>query len=378
MFQTVNRDHTNAIKWERYRAKDLLPMWVADMDIACPEAITSALIERIRHPIYGYTHPWSSLNQAVVDWCQQRYSVQIEREWIVWMPGVVPSFNLAVDLFGRRGRVLVQSPNYPPMLSASERQFCTTISLPMRFQNGHWCWDWQQLEQEMAHPDCHLFLLCNPMNPHGSVLSKDQLARLAALARQHHVFICSDEVHCDLILDDVQHVPAIALPELAEHSVTLMAASKTFNIAGLGCSFAIIPNHKIRQLWQLRMTDLIPYPNFIGMMATEVAFSQCAQWHQALLSHLCGNRNRLASALSNLPGLIYRPQPATYLAWIESADKDFVLEQHFINAGIMPSEGKFFGDRNAVRLNFGTGTETLEQAITLLNDYWHQQQPYRN
>ncbi|MEJ2042970.1 MAG: PatB family C-S lyase [Reinekea sp.] len=372
MFNTVNRDHTNAIKWERYRSQNLLPMWVADMDIASPAAIQQAISKRVEHPVYGYTHPWESLNQSVVNWCQRQYQWQIEPEWIVWMPGVVPSFNLAIDVFGRQGRVLVQSPNYPPILSAAERNGCKTVTLPVLWQGDRWCWDWQQLEVEMAHPDCHLFLLCNPMNPHGSVLSADELTRLADLARQHQVFICSDEIHCDLILEDVAHTPASSIPELTDCSVTLMAASKTFNVAGLGCSFAIIPNAKLRKRWQDRMEDRLPYPNFIGLIAAETAFTQCDDWHQKLRQHLRHNRNLLADALNQLNGLIYRPQPATFLAWIESSRDDLILDKHFIDAGIMPSEGKFFGNHQAVRLNFGTGTDTINQALELLTTYWQQ------
>ncbi len=375
MFKTVNRDQTNAMKWERYRKQNLLPMWVADMDIASPEPITQALIERVKHPIYGYTTPWDSLNQSVVDWCQRQYQWEIDAKWIVWMPGVVPSFNLAVDVFGQGGRVLVQSPNYPPMLAAPARQGCEQVLVPMIWQEDHWSWDWQNLEAEMAHPDCHLFLLCNPMNPHGAVLSQAELDRLTQLARQYNVLICSDEIHCDLIMDDVTHIPASSIADLKDHSVTLMAASKTFNVAGFGCSFAIIPNDEVRKRWQTRMTDLIPYPNFIGMIAAEVAFTQCDNWRQDLLAHLRQNRDILAQAINALPGLVYRPQPATFLAWIESTRADLSLDKHFIASGIMPSEGKFFGSPKAVRLNFGTGTDTIHQAIDMLNDYWTQNTP---
>jgi len=370
MFQTINRDNTNAIKWERYRAKELLPMWVADMDLASPRAITQAIAQRAAHPVYGYTHPWQSLNDSVVNWCQKQYKWAIDADWIVWMPGVVPSFNLAVDLFGQSGRVLVQTPNYPPMLHAAERQGCQTISIPVNWKDDGWQMDWAVLEQELAHEDCHLFLLCNPMNPNGAVLSKEELTKIAELCDEYDVFLCSDEIHCDLILDGLTHTPASSLPELTNNSVTLMAASKTFNVAGLGCSFAIIPNASIRKDWQNRMTDLIPHPNFFGYIAAEVAFTQCDDWHKALLKHLRANRNLLSDQINKLEGITYRPSPATFLAWIESSNGE-ALDSHFIKAGIMPSEGKFFGNEQNVRLNFGTGKDTVQQAMTLLTDYWN-------
>ncbi len=372
MFDTVNRDNTNAIKWERYRDKGLLPMWVADMDLASPQAITDALVKRASHPVYGYTHPWKSLNQSVVDWCQRQYQWAIEADWIVWMPGVVPSFNLAVDLFGKQGKVVVQSPNYPPMLAAAERQGCKTKTTDVIWKDDKWQLDWAHLETLMADPDCHLFLLCNPMNPHGATLTKEDLTRLAELANQHDVFVCSDEIHCDLILDGSRHIPASSVNGLQGNSVTLMAASKTFNVAGLGCSFAIIPHAKVRQQWQARMTDLIPYPNLMGLVAAETAFSQCDDWHQTLLIQLKSNQKLLADRLNKLEGLNYRPQSATFLAWIESTEPGVSLDKPFIHAGVMPSEGVYFGNKDHVRLNFGTGQETLERGIQLLENYWRQ------
>jgi cystathionine beta-lyase len=342
------------------------------MDLASPKAIQEALVERAQHPVYGYTHPWSSLNESVVNWCKRQYQWYIEAQWIVWMPGVVPSFNLAVDIFGKRGRVIVQSPNYPPMRTTAERQGCETVEVPVVWAAESWHLDWEQLEHEMAHPDCHLFILCNPMNPNGSVLTKPDLEKLASLCDEHNVFLCSDEIHCDLILDDTPHYPAGSIPKLEENSVTLMAASKTFNVAGLGCSFAIIPDEKIRKRWQNRMTDLIPYPNFMGYIAAEVAFTQCDDWHKQLLAHLKSNRDFLDENLNALEGIRYRAQPATFLAWLESDKEGISLDKHFINAGIMPSEGVYFGNKHNVRLNFGTGRETLETGVAQLTDYWRQ------
>lgn len=366
MFSTVNRDNTNAIKWELYRDKGLLPMWVADSDIATPEAIVSALKARVDHPIFGYTHPWPSLNKSVVDWCQSQYQWSIEPEWIVWMPGVVPSFNLAIDLFAGGGKVLVQTPNYPPMLNSAERNGAQTVTIEVTWNGESWSWDWQALEAQLADPDCHLFLLCNPMNPNGSVLSRADLERVANLCKANKVFLCSDEIHCDIILDDVKHTPASSIDTIADQSVTLMAASKTFNVAGLGCSFAIIPDKSVRQKWQQRMAERIPYPNFMGMIAAETAFTQCHDWHSHMLAHFRTNRQLLEDGINALPGMVYRPQPATFLAWIESTQEDTPLDKIFIDAGIMPSEGKYFGMPNNVRLNFATGTETVELALNML------------
>lgn len=369
MFSTLNRDQTHAIKWEKYRAKDLLPMWIADTDIATPDAIVSAIQARAAHPAYGYTHPWASLNESVVHWCQQQYQWAIEANWIVWMPGVVPSFNLAIDLFAKQGRVLVQSPNYPPMLDSAERNGATTVTLDVTWQGEKWGWDWNELEAQLAHPDCHLFLLCNPMNPHGTVLTRAELERVGKLCKRYNVFLCSDEIHCDLILDGNPHTPASAIDGMADQSLVLMAASKTFNIAGLGCSFAIIPDADIRQRWQQRMAERIPYPNFLGMLAAETAFTECEDWRLQLLAHLKNNQTHLAEGINALPNMRYRPQSATFLAWIEPTIENHPLDNVFIKAGIMPSEGKYFGAKNHVRLNFGTGLDTVERALAMLKQH---------
>lgn len=374
-FDTIDRRDTHAIKHELYRDKPVLPMWVADMDLASPPCVQEVLQTRATHPVYGYTHPWPGLNQAVVNWCQHQYQWAIDPTWIVWLPGVVPSFNLVIDAFARGGRVLVQEPNYPPLRKAAALRGATAVKLPVSTAAPSG-WDWSIVEQELAHPDCHLMVLCNPMNPHGLVLGQNELQRLATLCRQHQVMLCSDEIHCDLILEpDMRHCPAGSLPDIAEQSITLMAASKTFNVAGLGCSFAIIPNGDVRRALQNAGQDLMPHPNFMGLLATEAAFSDGHDWLVALLAHLRANRDRVASVISELEGLRYAPAPATFLAWIESDLAPGEAMTRFTEAGIMPSNGKDFGDPSSVRLNFGTGRTTLDQALERLQAYWRQNSP---
>lgn len=375
MFKAVDRRHTHAIKIDRYRDKAVLPMWVADMDLATAPPVQQALQQRIGHPVHGYTHPWPELNQAVADWCANEYGWSIQTDWILWLPGVVPSFNLAIQAFARGGRVIVQEPNYPPLRAAAEARGCTPVRLAVRFDGERWIWDWEQLAAELAEPDCHLMILCNPMNPHGTVLGRDDLERLADLCRRHQVLLCSDEIHCDLRLDGGQHCPAGAIDSLREHSLTLMAASKTFNVAGLGCSFVIVPSAELRARFQRAGRDLVPHPSYPGYFAAEAAFTQGKPWLEALREHLRGNRDRLAEVINALPGLRYRPQPATFLAWIETDLAPGEALRHFAAAGVMPNDGADFGDPKAVRLNFGTDKDTLETALRRLQDYWRQKTP---
>lgn len=371
-FDTIDRSDTHAIKHELYRSQPVLPMWVADMDLASPPCVTEALQSRAAHPVYGYSHPWPGLNEAVVNWCQRQYQWAIDPSWIVWLPGVVPSFNLVIDAFARGGRVLVQEPNYPPLRKAAELRGATAVTLPMSARSPAG-WDWATLEQALADPDCHLMILCNPMNPQGLMLGHRELQRLAELCREHQVMLCSDEIHCDLILaPGARHYPAGSLPDIADQSITLMAASKTFNVAGLGCSFAIIPNGDLRRKLQSKGQDVMPHPNFMGLLATEAAFSHGHDWLMALQAHLKANRDRVATVIGELDGLNYEPAPATFLAWIESDLAPGEAMARFNEAGIMPSDGKDFGDPRSVRLNFGTGRDTLDLALDRLQTYWRQ------
>ncbi|GGX64838.1 MalY/PatB family protein [Saccharospirillum salsuginis] len=376
MFDAIDRQNTHAIKIDRYRDQDVIPLWVADMDLATAPVVQQALNNRMAHPVYGYTHPWPELNRAVVDWCAREYDWAIEPDWIVWLPGVVPSFNLAIQAFASGGRVIVQEPNYPPLRHAPAHRGAVPVRLPVVFDGERWIWDWAHLESELADPNCHLMILCNPMNPHGTVLTADDLERLGALCEQHEVVLCSDEIHCDLRLDpECQHVPAGRVPTLSANSLTLMAASKTFNVAGLGCSFAIIPDADLRLRFQAVGRDLVPHPNFLGYCAAEAAFRDGKDWLVALRGHLRANREHVAQVFNSLPGLRYRPQPATFLAWIESDLEVGAAMRHFVKAGLMPSDGKEFGDPTAVRLNFGTDRSTLERALTQLEAYWRQKMP---
>lgn len=376
MFDAIDRRGTHAIKLERYKDREVIPMWVADMDLATAPCVQKVLEERIRHPVFGYTHPWESLNEAVRDWCRQEYDWSIDTRWIVWLPGVVPSFNLAIAAFGLGGRVVVQEPNYPPLRASAALRGCTPVPLSVGFDGERWGWDWDVLEQELQHPDCHLMILCNPMNPHGTVLTEAELQRLGKLCRAQGVTLCSDEIHCDLRLDSVvPHCPAGRLDALADNSLTLMAASKTFNVAGLGCSFAIVPDTGLRKRFILAGQDLVPAPNFLGYFAVEAAFREGKPWLEDLRTHLRHNRDRVAEVVNTLPGLRYRPQGATFLAWIESDLPAAEAMSRFIASGIMPSDGKDFGAPTSVRLNFGTDSVTLEQALGQLEDYWRQNMP---
>ena len=233
--------------------------------------------------------------------------------------------------------------------------------------DGRWTLDFDALERAAADPKATLFIMCNPMNPVGSVLNQEELDRVAAICRKHSVMLCSDEIHCDLILDDVPHLPAGAHPELAEYSVTLMAASKTFNVAGLGTSFAIIPGSKVRAAFNKSARGIVPWVTVTGLTATNAAFRHCDDWHKQQLAYLKANRDYLVAEINKIEGLKASTPAATFLLWVDASGLQVQDTQLWCEAkGIGPSAGKDFGDKNCFRLNFGCSRDYLVEAIEKL------------
>ncbi|MBI5443739.1 MAG: aminotransferase class I/II-fold pyridoxal phosphate-dependent enzyme, partial [Deltaproteobacteria bacterium] len=242
------------------------------------------------------------------------------------------------------------------------------LSVPTLLAGGRWTLDFEALERLAADPRCKLYLQCNPMNPCGTVLTEEELARVSDICRRHGVLLCSDEIHCDLVLDPrVRHIPASRSPDLEGHSLTLMAASKTFNIAGLGAAFAVIPDRGLRERYRAAMAGIVPWVNLVGLIATEAAFTRCDDWHASLLAYLRSNRDRLCGELSALPGLSVVPPEATFLAWVDARGLGKAdVQQVFEAAGVGPSPGVDFGAPGFARFNFGCPRAHLEAAIARL------------
>lgn len=367
----IDRSATHAFKWEKYKGKDILPMWVADTEFASPVAIQEALKSRCEHGLFGYTLPahYEPANRAVQRWLADKHDWNIDPEWIVWTPGVVPAFNVACKAYCEPGdTVLVQTPNYPPLRAAPSINGMKRVEVASIEVDGRWTLDLTQLEDAAADPRCKLFIICNPMNPVGSVLSQQELNSIADICHRHNVKLCSDEIHCDLILDPMKkHIPAGRETTLKDNSVTLMAASKTFNIAGLGTSFAIIPNRSLRTQFVSAMQGFVPWANVMGLVATEVAFTQCDDWHQKLLEYLRENLTFIEQQVNQIKGLKLLKVDATFLAWIDASGLGVDSPQaYFESKGVGPSPGIDFGDKNFVRINFGCPRSMLEDAFSRL------------
>jgi cystathionine beta-lyase len=363
----IDRRETASLKWEKYAGRDILPMWVADMDFAAPAAVLEALRTRIAHGIFGYTEPPSALVTTVVELLEQRYAWIIQPEWIVWLPGLVSGINIACRSAGEDGdAVVTATPVYPPFLKAPKLARRELVTIPLARDDHGWHWDTERLEASLTPRAC-LLLLCHPHNPVGRVFRRDELEALIAICERHDLVICSDEIHGDLVLDPAsRHRPTAAIrPAAHDRCITLMAPSKTFNIPGLGCAFAIIGNPRLRQRFRRAMAGIVPEVNVLGYAAAQAAFRDGWDWHRALLAYLRQNRDLACTTIDNLPPLkTWLPQ-ATYLAWIDARGLGLSNPVAFFeSAGVGLSDGVDFGSPGYVRLNFGCRRSLLVDALT--------------
>ncbi|WP_291993812.1 PatB family C-S lyase [Candidatus Accumulibacter sp. ACC003] len=361
--QVIERRGGDSLKWNKYAGRDVLPLWVADMDFVAPPAIISALEKRVAQGCFGYAEPSPSLYEAVLGHLRRTYGWRVEADWLVWLPGMVSGLNIACRAVD--GDVLTATPIYPPFLSAprySGRQLATA---PLRLSGGRWGWDLAALAAA-ATPSSRLLLLCHPHNPVGRAWDEAELAAIAAFCKRQQLLVCSDEIHCGLVLDEHRrHIPlAMIDADLAQRSITLMAPSKTWNIPALGCAFAIIPEVALRRRFSAAMRGIVPHVNVLGLVATEAAYRDCDDWQQALIKVLRGHRDRLTAAIGGMPGLRMSHVEATYLAWIDARSLGVADPTAFFEAaGVGLSNGLDFGLPGWLRLNFGCPRATLEAAL---------------
>lgn len=363
----IDRRDTASQKWERYRDTDILPMWVADTDFMAPPGIIEALRERIDHGIFGYTHAPQALVEAVISRMYEHYQWSIEADWIVWLPGLVCGLNLACRTSTEAGEhVIAPQPIYPPFVSAPHLAKCKVLQIPMiQTSEGRFVLDTQALEDAIT-ADTRLLLFCNPHNPGGTVYRREELEAIGAIATRHDLIICSDEIHCDLILEPgLKHIPMASLSEeIAARTITLMAPSKTYNIAGLGCSFAVIPDPQLRKRFINQRKGIVPDVNLLGYTAALAAYQTGDEWNQQQLEYLRENRDYLIREINQIPGLSLHAIEATYLAWIDVSAAKLDNPPHFFEqAGVGMSPGRDFGDARFMRLNFGCPRPLLEEAV---------------
>jgi cystathionine beta-lyase len=372
-----DRRPTDSIKWNHFDP-GVLPMWVADMDFPVAEPILQALRQRVDHGVFGYPgylHPRpgtvSEFQQLIVERMLQRYSWRVEPEAILPLPGVIVGLNLTcLALSAPGGGVLIQTPVYPPFFNTAanagmQLQQASLIRQP----DGRYEVDWEAFEAAFT-AETRVFILCNPHNPVGRVFSRGELLRMAEICLRHGVSICSDEIHCDLVFSGHRHIPIAALDEeIARHTVTLMSPTKTYNIAGLQCSFAIVPDKELRQKLAASMHGLVMSVNLMGMQAALAAYRDGQEWLDQVLAYLEANRDDLYAAVTaRLPQLKMVKPEGTYLAWLDCTQAgipgspcEFFIDQARVGFNDGATFGK--GGEGFVRLNFACTRQLLGQAL---------------
>ncbi|MFO7917545.1 MAG: PatB family C-S lyase [Anaerolineae bacterium] len=365
----IERRGTDSLKWGRY-GDDVLPLWVADMDFRSPEPVIRTLKERVAHGVFGYGMEPSDLRESIVERLQRLHGWTVAPEAILFMSGVVTGFNLAALAVASPGQgLLLQTPVYFPMLDTADNAHLRCEAMELTQQaNGRYVVDYERMEKTIRN-DTQVFLLCNPHNPVGRVFRRDELQRMAELCLSNEMIIVSDEIHCDLVFEEQEHVPIASLaPEIEARTITLMAPSKTYNIAGLHCSMAVIPNPDLRQRFRDAYRGLINEPSVLAYTAALAAYRKGDPWLREVLRYLENNRDLVFEFVDQeLPGIsMTRPQ-GTYLAWLDCRRTGLDdPHTHFLReAGVALNDGAAFGPggEGFVRLNFACCRDLLERAL---------------
>ncbi|QFS60193.1 putative C-S lyase [Pantoea dispersa] len=365
--QGIDRRHSDSLKWHKYGDRDVLPLWVADTDFRSPPCIIEAIKQRADHGVFGYGATPHGLIDITITRLAQRYGWQIEPEWIVLLPGVVSGLNLSVRAFTESSQSTVApTPIYPPFRAAARLAQRAQVNLPLQLQQDRWV---MQLDDSQMQGNERLLMLCNPQNPGGTVYRRDELEAQLAFAQRHDLLVCSDEIHCDLLLTPgVQHIPFASLSEdAAQRSITLISPSKTFNIAGLGASMAIIPHPELRKRFKQVREGIVPGVDILALVAAEAAWRGGDAWLADQLAYLRANRDWLVQQVNALPELSMVAPEASYLGWIDASQLDVASPAlYFEKHGLGFSPGRDFGDDRFVRFNFGCTHATLQQAVSRL------------
>ena len=364
------RRGTGSLKWDR-RA-DLDPYWVADMDFTSPPAVIEAIQDRVNQGIFGYAVPHKGLEETLEGYFSVRHGIDISIDQIVHLGGLVPALSLAGRAFGGdSGAVVTCSPVYPPFLGVHKDSSLALIDVPHVQENGAWTFDWEGLESSVT-PESKIFLLCHPQNPLGRVYTKEEILKVGEFCARHDLVLISDEIHCDLVLNEstTPFYSALHLPkELLARTIVLQSPSKTYNIAGLGYAIAVIPDDSLRRKYVHAKGHILPEINLLAYYAAEAAYRDGEPWRQELLAYLRDNRDLLVDFCAcNLPGVVVPNIEATYLAWLDFRntgikDPAKLAEE---KAGLFLSEGTFFGAPGHTRINYACPRASLESALSRL------------
>ncbi len=367
--EIIERRNTDSIKWGMY-PDDTIPLWVADMDFRSANPIIQALKLRAEHGVFGYSRPSEELVRALRDRLRQRFCWEVADQAITFLPGIVAGINIALQAFARRGEgVLAQPPVYFHFLRDPVHHGRVLLDPPLVRNGDSYEIDFDAFERAITG-DTRIFIFCNPHNPVGRVYSKAELERIAEICLRHRLILCSDEIHCDLVYSPHRHIPIASLgADIEDRTITLMAPSKTYNIAGLDCGFAIIKNAELRKRWRDFSFGIIPGVNIMGHIAALAALREGQDWLEQVLAYLQGNRDYLLDFIHQKMSVIRMCRvEATYLAWLDCSGihvgekaSDFFLKRAHVALNDGADFGK--GGDKFVRLNFACPRKILTQAL---------------
>jgi cysteine-S-conjugate beta-lyase len=371
--EIIDRRDTDSIKWGIYPG-DVIPLWVADMDFKSADPIIQALNRRIDHGVFGYSRPSQELVNALRDRLQRLYAWKISEQAVLFLPGIVAGINIALQAFADRGEgVLAQPPVYFHFLRDPLHHGRVLQDPPLVKNGDSYEIDFDLFERAITG-NTRVFILCNPHNPVGRVYTKMELETIAEICLRHRLIICSDEIHCDLVYPPYHHIPIATLsPDVEARTITLMAPSKTYNIAGLDCGYAIIKNAGLRRQWRDFSYGIIPGVNIMGHTAALVALNEGQEWLEQVLVYLQGNRDFLVKFIrEQMTDIRICRMEATYLAWLDCSGmsinkpSDFFLKK----ACVALSDGEDFGKggMNFIRLNFACPRKKLSQALEQMKE----------
>lgn len=358
----ILRKGTGCAKWDG-QGGDYLPMWVADMDFASPPPLLEAVERRLRHGVFGYGVYPEEAAEAVIGHYRKNYSVEVQRDWIVWIPSVMPGANLACRVGG--GSILYNIPMYTHIRRLPQEARTQVTEVQMEEKDLHYTFSLEAMEKAFT-PGTGVYVLCNPHNPVGRVWTRQELQQIEDFSNTHHILVVSDEIHCELTLEG-RHIPYFSLSDrAAQNSITVSSAGKIANIPALPMGFAIIPSPILRKRFQEEALGLFSTPNALAVAALTAAYNgSCDEWKAELLQYLRRNRDITEKRISAMPGLRCVHNEATYLCWIDARDAGFKNPYQFFldKAGVRLNDGADYGAPGFVRLNFGCPEKQLTRAL---------------
>ena len=367
----TDRRNTFSYKWDIKEGE--LPMWVADMDFETAPCVKEALIRRAEHGIFGYSVVPQEWNRAICGWWQRRHHFQMQEDWLIFCTGVIPAIDVAVKRMTNVGdNVVVQTPVYNIFYNCVENHGRHVLENRLLYEKGQYEMDFEDLEKKLANPQTTMLLLCNPQNPAGKIWSKEELARVGALCKKHHVLVVADEIHCDLTAPGKEYIPFASVSDVcAAISVTAIAPTKAFNIAGLQTAAVMVPDPFLRhRMWRALNTDEVAEPNAFAVDVAVAAFEEGGEWLDALREYLQENKKAAAQFIqTEMPMITTGSLDVTYLMWLDCSQVTDDSEKLSVylreKAGVYLSEGNIFGGNGAqfLRLNTATTRKNLMEGL---------------